>query len=181
LVCGMGGLDGRALLAGDVLAIEADSGPRPHRRADGLKLPPAGRARLRVVPGPQADWFTEAAHRALTSTRFTVSPRSNRMGFFLDGPPLAYARHEEPISEPVTFGSIQVPRAGQPILLMADRPTAGGYPKIATVITADLPLAGQLAPGDAVEFEVCTLREAGAAMMTRERELMRQSGNSELT
>ncbi len=74
------------------------------------------------------------------------------MAFTLDGPPLPVARAGEPLSEPVPFGAIQVPAGGAPLLLMADRQTAGGYLKIATVILADLPIAGQLSPGDVVAF-----------------------------
>jgi allophanate hydrolase subunit 2 len=82
---------------------------------------------------------------------------------------------DAPLKGPPTqvFGALQVPPGGAPILLMADRQTAGGYPKIATVITADLPLAGQLAPGDAVRFAACTRAEARGALIARERELLR--------
>jgi antagonist of KipI len=73
------------------------------------------------------------------------------------------------------MGAIQVPAAGEPILLMADRQTAGGYPKIAHVITADLPLAGQVAPGECIEFALCTRQEAAAALIARERQLLRLS------
>jgi antagonist of KipI len=79
------------------------------------------------------------------------------------------------ISEPLTVGAIQVPAAGEPILLMADRSTAGGYPKIASVIAADLPIAGQLAPGDTIEFAWCSRQEAAAALIARERSLLRVS------
>ncbi len=98
------------------------------------------------------------------------------MAFTLDGPPLPVARGGEPLSEPVPFGAIQVPAGGAPLLLMADRQTAGGYLKIATVILADLPVAGQLAPGDLVSFVPCTRAEALAALIGRERELMRAAG-----
>lgn len=172
LVSGMGGVAGRALAAGDVLPVASGLQTAP-LRTSGLRLPAAGRARLRVLAGPQADWFSADAMQVLTTVGFRISPRSNRMGYRLDGPPLARQRHDEPLSEPVTFGSIQVPPAGQPILLMADRQTAGGYPKIATVIAADLPMAGQLAPGDAIDFALCTREEAAAAMIARERELLR--------
>ncbi len=172
LVSGMGGLNGRALLAGDVLPIVSGSAPRASRRAQGLLLA-AGRARLRVLPGPQAEWFTNEAMRALRGTSFRISPRSNRMGYRLEGPQLQRHRSDEPISEPVAFGSIQVPAAGQPILLMADRPTAGGYAKIASVIAADLPIAGQLAPGDFIEFDLCSRQQAAAALIARERPLLR--------
>jgi antagonist of KipI len=96
------------------------------------------------------------------------------MGYRLEGPPLERVRVGEPISEPVAIGAIQVPSAGEPILLMADRQTAGGYAKIAHVISADLCVAGQLAPGDFIEFDRCSLREAVAALIARERELMAQ-------
>jgi allophanate hydrolase subunit 2 len=95
------------------------------------------------------------------------------MGFRLEGPPLWRARDTEPISEPLAFGAIQVPAAGEPILLMADRQTAGGYPKIASVIAADLPVAGQLAPGDFIEFALCSRHEAATALIARERPLLR--------
>lgn len=173
LVSRMGGLEGRALLAGDTIpiAVEAD---RPLARARGLTLPSSGRARLRVLPGSQADSFDEEAWRALTSVSFRISPRSNRMGYRLQGPPLPSLTDGEPISEPLAMGAIQVPAAGEPILLMADRQTAGGYLKIGYVITADLCLAGQLAPGEFIEFDRCSEREAVTALIARERELMAQ-------
>jgi antagonist of KipI len=171
VVSAMGGLNGRALTAGDRVPIAR--APMPvSRRAPGLTLP-SGRARLRLLPGPQADWFDPEATRSLSTVAFRVSPRSNRMGYRLEGPPLARARHDEPISEPVAFGAIQVPPAGEPILLMADRQTAGGYAKIGSVIAADLPIAGQLAPGDFIEFSFCSRQEAAAALIARERPLLR--------
>jgi antagonist of KipI len=173
LVSGMGGLDGRALAAGDRLPILASPGPRPARRAPGLTLPASGRAKLRIVPGAQADWFGEESLLAVTKASFCVSPRSNRMGYRLQGVPIAHGRTGEPISEPLAFGAIQVPAAGEPILLMADRQTAGGYPKIGAVIAADLPIAGQLAPGDFIEFAWCSRQEAAAALIARERPLLR--------
>jgi antagonist of KipI len=173
IVSRMGGLEGRALAAGDAVPI-AGTATCPASRARGLTLPTGGRARLRVMPGPQDDWFGDDAWQALTGVSFRISPRSNRMGYRLEGPPLAHARSSEPISEPVTMGAIQVPSAGEPILLMADRQTAGGYPKIGHVITADLCVAAQLAPGEFIEFDRCTYREAVAALIGRERELMAQ-------
>lgn len=169
----MGGLDGRPLAVDDVLPVAPCGAQSGSRRAPGLTLPSGGRARLRVLPGPQADWFRAEALAVLGSTRFRVSPRSNRMGYRLEGRQLARERTEEPVSEPLTFGVIQVPPAGEPILLMADRPTAGGYPKIGTVISADLPLAGQLAPGDYIDFSICSRTEAAAALIARERPLLR--------
>ena len=173
LVSGMGGVAGRALRAGDRLPFIVAAAPVPVRRAAGLTLPAGGRTRLRLLPGPQADWFEPSASHLLTSVSFRISPRSNRMGFRLEGPPLSRRRGGEPISEPVAFGALQVPAAGEPILLMADRQTAGGYPKIASVIAADLPLAGQMAPGDFIEFAMCSRHEAAAALIARERPLLR--------
>lgn len=173
LVSRMGGLDGRALVAGDRLPVSAQPTPRPTRKAAGLTLPTAGRTRLRVMPGPQDEWFRPDALTAMAGVSFQVSPRSNRMGYRLQGPPLARAREGELISEPVGMGAIQVPASGEPILLMADRQTAGGYPKIGHVISADLPLAGQLAPGDFIEFILCSRRDAVAALIARERQLLR--------
>jgi antagonist of KipI len=173
LVSRMGGLDGRALVAGDALPAAAGAAPRPSR-ARGLTLPTGGRARLRVVAGSQQAWFGDEAWRTLTAVSYRISPRSNRMGYRLEGPPLARVSQDEPISEPLAMGAIQVPSAGEPILLMADRQTAGGYPKIGYVITADLCLAGQLAPGEFIEFDRCSEREAVSALIARERELMAQ-------
>jgi antagonist of KipI len=173
LVSRMGGLNGRALQSGDRVPIGDNPQPRPQRKSAGLTLPSKGRALLRVMPGPQADWFQSDALRAIASVSFRISPQSNRMGYRLQGPPLVRAREGELISEPLGIGAIQVPAAGEPILLMADRQTAGGYPKIGYVIAADLPIAGQLAPGDFIEFHVCTPQEAVAALISRERQLLR--------
>lgn len=173
LVSHMGGLAGRALAAGDELPVAPRATSAPNR-ARGLTLPTGGRARLRVLPGPQEDWFTDETWRALTTVSFRISPRSNRMGYRLEGPPLVRARTTELISEPMAIGAIQVPAAGEPILLMADHQTTGGYPRIGHVVSADLCLAGQLAPGDFIAFERCTHAEAVAALIARERELMAQ-------
>ena len=173
LVSRMGGLAGRALASGDRVPISANVPAAPMRKSPGLTLPSRGRALLRIMRGPQDDWFDREAIKTLAGVSFRISPRSNRMGYRLQGPPLARAREGELISEPVGIGAIQVPSAGEPILLMADRQTAGGYPKIGHVIAADLPLAGQLAPGDFIEFVWCSRQEAVAALIARERQLLR--------
>ena len=173
LVSRMGGVDGRPLAAGDRVPIAANQEPRPQRKAPGLTLPTKGRALLRVVPGPQDHWFERDALKTVAGVSFRISPSSNRMGYRLQGPPLRREHDGELISEPVGIGAIQVPAAGEPILLMADRQTAGGYPKIGHVIAADLPLAGQLAPGDFIEFNLCTRQEAVTALIARERQILR--------
>ena len=117
LVSRMGGLNGRALQSGDRVPIGNSPQPRPQRKSAGLTLPSKGRALLRVMPGPQADWFQSDALRAIASVSFRISPQSNRMGYRLQGPPLVRAREDELISEPLGIGAIQVPAAGEPILL----------------------------------------------------------------
>jgi antagonist of KipI len=104
----------------------------------------------------------------LTGQRFQISPRSDRMGYRLEGGKIAVAPTGELISTAVPTGAIQVPPTGQPILLMNDHATTGGYAIGAVVIAADLPLAGQLAPGDSVEFVACSLEAADAALHQRE-------------
>lgn len=109
--------------------------------------------------------FVPAARDVLYGSRFVVTTSANRMGYRLDGPPLERASPVDSLLSAATpAGTLQVPGSGQPILLMADRQTTGGYPKIATVITADLPLAGQLAPGDWIEFTPVTRTEALEAL-----------------
>jgi antagonist of KipI len=169
----MGGLEGRPLAAGDWIPF-GDVAARPPRRsapAPSLVLPEGG-ARVRVMPGPHEDVFTDVAHERLRSGRFVLTPESNRMGYRLDGPALERRPDAEIVSDATTLGALQVPASGQPILLMADRQTAGGYPRIATLITADLPLAGQLAPGDWISFEVCDCRAAVRALIEQERSLL---------
>jgi antagonist of KipI len=167
LVSRMGPFGGRALAAGDVLAV---GGSSPRSIASG-GLPisvPRGGARLRVVMGPHDAMFTEAAREMFLTSRFVITPQSNRMGYRLEGPALTLVGTADILSDATPIGSLQVPASGQPILLMADRQTTGGYPKIATVVTADLPLAGQLAPGDWIAFEAVTRAAALAALEQQE-------------
>ncbi len=174
----MGGVDGRALRAGDRLPLgPVTSRPAPERLAPTPaghtdRDLPDGRATLRVLPGPQTERFAADALDTLQSAPYSITANSNRMGFRLDGPPLSHAHGADVISDSTPLGVLQVPASGQPILLMADRQTAGGYPKLATVISADIGLAGQLGPGDAVSFAECSPRDALAALIAQERSLM---------
>jgi antagonist of KipI len=174
----MGGLSGRALKIGDRLPCGL-ARQRPVPGNDLQALPegaatrlPDGRARIRVLAGPQTDRFSAGALDALQSGPYKIANNSNRMGFRLEGPRLSHAHGADVISDATPLGVVQVPGSGEPILLMADRQTTGGYAKLATVITADIGLAGQLGPGDAIEFTVCTLREAMAALIAHEQHLM---------
>ena len=173
VISAVGGLDGRALRAGDRLPLL----PSPVAQPAGAPVEPivplpGGTARVRVMAGPQREYFAPDALAMLESAPYMIRPDSDRMGFRLDGPVLTHTRGADVISDATPLGVLQVPASGQPILLMADRQTTGGYPKIATVITADMPIAGQLGPGDAIQFAVCTLQEAMAALIAQERALM---------
>jgi antagonist of KipI len=173
----MGGLDGRPLRAGDRLPL-GKRGRESFPLMRGPEKTPdpffgAGPFfTLRVLPGPQSDRFASDALDVLQSAPYVLDINSNRMGFRLQGPTLRHAGDAEMLSDATPVGAIQVPAGGQPILLMADRQTTGGYPNIATVISADIGLAGQLAPGDSISFVVCNLREAMAALIAREQALM---------
>jgi len=163
----LGAFGGRALRVGDVLPLGVGAGPVRRHGGRPLLLPRGG-ARVRVMLGPHEDHFTDEARRALGRSRYLVTPDSNRMGYRLDGPRLDHLGTSMLLSDATPPGSLQVPSSGRPILLMADRQTTGGYPKIATVITADLPVAGQLAPGDGIEFEACSRATAVDALRRRE-------------
>jgi len=171
LVSGMGPFDGRPLQAGDVLPVGVLPSSRGASNGRPLTMPEGGGV-LRVVRGPHGACFTPAAFDQLFGGRFTITPQSNRMGYRLDGPLLRHTGTADMLSDATPIGSLQVPASGQAILLMADRQTTGGYPKIGTVITADLPIAGQLAPGDWIEFRECTRGEAIAALREREAALL---------
>jgi KipI family sensor histidine kinase inhibitor len=164
---GLGGYRGRALAAGDRLAL----GPPGERQARPVRsgvMSITGGVRLRVLAGPQQDFFPESALDRLERSRFVVTPNSDRMGYRLSGARLPRIDGMEMISDAAFAGGIQVPASGEPILLMADRQTTGGYPQIAVVVTADLAKAGQLAPGDWVEFARCSRAEAIDALAAQE-------------
>jgi antagonist of KipI len=130
---------------------------------------PTGGARLRILPGPQAEHFAPSALDVLQHTRYTVSSDSDRMGYRLTGGArVASTVGGGMVSDAAFVGGVQIPPSGDPILLMADRPTTGGYPQIAVVISADLSAAAQLGAGDWVEFEMCSRSDAIAALVAQE-------------
>jgi antagonist of KipI len=168
-----GGFSGCALRAGDLV----DARPTPDvSRFIGATVPDSARPvyssgpTLRVVLGPQVDRFSPEAVQTLLTTPYVVTPRSDRMGYRLHGAPLVHSGSPDMVSDATPMGAVQVPADRQPILLMADRPTTGGYPKIAVVMTADLPLAAQLLPGETVRFAAVEVREAQA--FAREQRIM---------
>lgn len=147
---GLGGeLRGRALAAGMRLPVAA-AGGTPERV---LPVPPApAEGPIRVVAGPQADYFTDAALAAFVAAEYRVTAEADRMGVRLEGRVLEHAGAREIVSDATVPGAIQVPGNGQPIVLLADAQTAGGYPKIATVVGADLGRLAACRPGQAVRF-----------------------------
>jgi antagonist of KipI len=171
---GYGGFEGRALRAGDRVPVASPAREMlPLARllvqsgmgcviASKVSIDalPGGLDALRFIPGPQWDRFGAAERERFVTEPFTVSAQSDRMGYRLDGPALMLTTPLEMISEAVNFGTVQVPPSGDPIVLMADRQSAGGYPKLAYVITADLPALAQALPGDELRFRAVTQDEA---------------------
>lgn len=178
LRAGLGGLEGRALRKGDKLsagpALHAMPADVEHWHISPTVLPAySTQPVVRVVRGAQWDWFAEEAQYKFLEGRYSVLPKSDRMGLRLIGTQLLLKEPREMISESVAFGSVQVPPEGQPIVLMADRQTIGGYPRIAEVISVDLPLLAQLRPGDRLVFTLVTLEEAQALLLAEEHALLR--------
>ncbi len=165
----MGGRDGRALREGDVLRrAEAGREVIGKWRIDERILPAYSAApTVRVVRGAQAEEFADVIGRS----DFSVTPKSDRMGVRLAGPAVVRRGGGELMSATVVPGTVQVPPDGQPIILMADAQTIGGYPQIAHVVSADLPLVAQVRPGDRVRFREVTLDEAHRAAHAREHAL----------
>lgn len=162
---GIGGIDGRALHAGDMLILrEAEP------RGEDLMLvdPPApADGPIRVLLGPQDDYFTEEAIAAFFDNTYSVSQQADRMGYRLNGPAIPHRDGFNIVSDGIVTGSVQIPGSGEPIVLMADRQTTGGYPKIATIITADLARFAQKRPGEPVRFTAVSREDAIAAARSR--------------
>ena len=169
---GMGGCHGRPPRKGDRLALGVPRAATPHVSPRSPEYQAQDMAIVRVMSGPQADRFTADAFDALTASPYRVDSNSNRMGYRLVGPTLHHRHSADIISDATPLGTVQVPASGQPLLLMADRQTTGGYAKIATVISADIGVAGQVAPGDFLHFQACDRSEAVAALLVRERPLL---------
>lgn len=156
----LGGLEGRALRRDDVLRLGA-AAAAPRRALPVSAIPDWRREPvLRVVLGPQADRFTDAGIAAFLGGAYEVLPQSDRMGARLQGPRIAHARGHDIISDGIALGAVQVPGDGQPIVLLVDRQSTGGYTKIATVCSFDIPRVGQAKPGQRVRFSAVDVAEA---------------------
>jgi antagonist of KipI len=169
VLSGLGGVHGRALRKGDAIAIHpSGAGRRPKRLRPELVAAVAPRRTLRVTRGPHSNWFEHATVRTLVSHRYVVTEDANRMGLRLTGPALATRGGGRMITEGVSLGAIQVPPAGQPIILFVDQQTTGGYPIIANVIAADLPSIGQLRPRNEIRFEMTSFERARQLIIEQE-------------
>jgi antagonist of KipI len=188
---GLGGLAGRALAAGDLLPLGE---PGEWSQRLGATIPPGRTApwgpapqpparlgedtEVRALRGAHFDALTHASRKALLALQdsppteqpewFVVTGESDRMGYRLDGPALELEHPLELVSEPVAFGTVQLPPGGKPIVLMADRQTTGGYPRVLEVASADLSLLAQASPGTRVRFREVSLDEAQRLYLARE-------------
>ena len=162
LKCKVGGFEGRKLKSGDVLPLRYPQSDlygmtsrvfEPEKQKDGTVT-------VHVIPGPQDDYFSDKGKNIFYSETYSVTGDSDRMGIKLDGTPVESVDGVDIISDGIVAGSVQIPSSGKPIIMMADRQTTGGYAKIATVITSDLPLLAQLRPGGSLRFEKVDLQYA---------------------
>lgn len=174
LAAAFGGHEGRRLAEGDVILREGPSERvawKPLRAAQTAW--PEEEGIIRIMRGPQFELFSEKARERFLDSPFTLSPKSDRMGARLEGPPLPPPPELSHgiVSEPTPLGTMQVSPDGSITILMADRPTIGGYAKIATVISADIPLVAQCYPEMKMRFVLVTLDEAHEALRSRERDL----------
>jgi KipI family sensor histidine kinase inhibitor len=169
LTAGFGGVEGRALIASDRLSLLEPRSPAAPGRKWPASHSPANEVVIRLVLGPQDDYFTERGVATLTTSSYRVASASDRMGLRFEGEPLEQHPREF-VSDGIMQGGIQVPPNGLPILMLADRATMGGYPKIATAARADLPRLAQLFPGDRVRFQVISRQEARGLYLSQCRE-----------
>ena len=164
----IGGVAGRALRAGDVLqavALEANAKTPQKRRLPQSCIPSyVGEVTLRVLLGPQDDFFTPQGLETFLGSAYLISDEADRMGYRLQGDKIEHKGKADIVSDALCFGAIQVPGHGMPIVMMADRQTTGGYAKIGTVIGPDLALLAQAKPGDTVRFAACSEEEAIEAL-----------------
>jgi antagonist of KipI len=190
LRAGLGGWHGRALRAGDELPVgdsttigqqlrellAPTAAPRAWAAArwtPGPTLCPTPRLKslIRAMRGPEYEQFAPATQQAFWHKPFTITPAADRMGYRLFGPELRRETTAELLSSAVTFGTVQVPPGGQPIVLLGDAQTTGGYPRLAQVITADFGALAQAAPGQQLQFQEVSLAEAQALYLAQERRL----------
>ena len=166
----IGGYTGRALKSNDVITCQQNN---MYAERIGLSCPveAINQQVIHIIEGPQIESFSNEAKQKLVNEGFKISEKSDRMGFRLQGEKIAPIESADIISEPVALGSIQVPNDGNPIILLNDKQTVGGYTKIATVCAADLSLIAQKQPNETVKFEWITVEAATEKLHQKEREL----------
>lgn len=169
----MGGLEGRKLQKGDVIQFRAPKAQLKNQEDRMLRpeFVPKPQYTLRVVLGPQDDAFTGQGINTFLSQTYAVTPEFDRMGCRMEGPVIEHKESGDIISDGIAFGAIQVPSSGQPIIMLCDRQTTGGYTKIANVISADFRILAQLKTGDKVRFQRVSVQEAQTALLTQRRVL----------
>lgn len=172
---GLGPLGGKPLSAGITLPLRLGDCAGRDETALGRPMD-YGSGPIRVVPGPQAEAFTDEAMTTLLGSEYRVTREADRMGLRLDGPKLTHRGSPDIASDGLVGGCIQVPGSGHPIIVLADRQTVGGYAKIATVISADLPRLGRAVPGTVLSFAAVTVAEAEAARRQLEQTLLQTIG-----
>jgi antagonist of KipI len=175
LLAGRGGFAGTQCKKSDRIPFDSSSGIAPRRLGPSM-IPRYSRfPTVRIIAGPEFDWLTNESRDRLIRTNYSLLNSSNRMGYRLSGEPLDRIVPDEMLSSAVTFGTIQLLPDGQLIVLMADHQTTGGYPRIANVIAADLPLLAQIGPGDGVGFHIISIADAQTLSdaMERDRRMLR--------
>ena len=165
----IGGLNGRKLEKGDVIGFRAPKAELKNMnfRSMASEFVPRKEYTVRVVLGPQDDYFTDAGIQTFLSEVYSVTAEFDRMGCRLEGAVIQHKDGGDIISDGIAFGAIQVPSSGQPIIMLGDRQTTGGYTKIANVISADFRILAQLKQGDKVRFEKVTVKAAQDALLTQ--------------
>jgi antagonist of KipI len=171
IAAGVGGISGRALIAGDT--IECESLQDLNSIFIGRSLIPrySRFPTLRIVAGGEFKLLSAVSERILLNEMFTLTKDSNRMGYRLDGEQIHLLHEKELISSATSFGTVQLLPDGQMVILMADHQTSGGYPRVGNIISADLPIAAQLGPGDRIGFKIVSVGEAEEIAMKLEHEL----------
>jgi len=169
---GIGGLNGRPLRQRDVLSANECGAPSTTARMPSEYIPVYGnQIELQAIPGPQDDYFTDEGISTFLNSEYIVSTQADRMGYRLEGPRIQHRDGADIISDGIPLGAIQVPGDGLPIILLADRQTTGGYTKIATTISVDMPKVAQAKPGDRIRFQQVNEKKAVALLQKYERQI----------
>ena len=164
-----GGFEGRRLQAGDLLPVGRAQRIRQRQLREGVPDGMQGQGAIRVTSGAQRDWFSDDTYAKFLAGSYTVSEQSDRAGLRLKGAAVSARDSKQLLTDGIPLGAIQVPQDGQPIILFVDQQTTGGYPKIASVIAADIHRIGQLRPRDEIRFVEASIAEAIDALRAQER------------